>query len=106
VGSVPFTTITGSIQETNNPDIGHEVMVPCEMNVPEDRRYSLIHMGRGQMIDHVMVSKGLFAHWVDTDIFNEILPDESVAFATDVKYPESDHAPIVANFKLPDDLFN
>ena len=105
VDSVPFTTIMGSIKETNNPDIGHEVMVPCELNVPEDRRYSLFHMGHGQMIDHVMVSKGLFAHWGDTDIYNEILPDESIAFASDVKFPESDHAPVVATFRLPDDLF-
>lgn len=28
----------------------------------------------------------------------QLLHDESVAFATDIKYPESDHAPVVATF--------
>jgi exonuclease III len=28
-------------------------------------------------------------------------PGESIAFASDVKYPESDHAPVIAEFELP-----
>lgn len=28
--------------------------------------------------------------------------DESISFATDVKYPESDHAPGIAEFEPPD----
>jgi hypothetical protein len=37
-----------------------------------------------------------------TEIHNEYLPDESGAFCTDVKFPESDHAPVVAQFTLLD----
>ena len=33
------------------------------------------------------------------EIHNEALHDESIAFASDVKYPESDHAPFVAAFR-------
>ena len=32
----------------------------------------------------------------------ELLHDESVAFVTDVKFAESDHAPVKAKFKLQD----
>jgi hypothetical protein len=36
-----------------------------------------------------------------TEIHNEYLPDESRAFRTNVKFPESDHAPVVAQLRLP-----
>jgi exonuclease III len=53
------------------------------------------------MIDHILVSRPLLAHYCGAEIHNEILHDESIAFATDVKFPESDHAPLVATFRLP-----
>jgi hypothetical protein len=37
-------------------------------------------------------------HYRGSEIHNEILHDESAAFAIDRKYPESDHAPVVATF--------
>jgi hypothetical protein len=30
-----------------------------------------------------------------------LLHGESVAFVTDVEFPESDHAPVIAKFALP-----
>ena len=54
------------------------------------------------MIYHVIVSQAFYPYWVGTNVFNEVLPDESIAFATDEKFPESDHAPVVAHFKVPD----
>jgi hypothetical protein len=50
--------------------------------------------------DHRFWSAGL-AHYRGSEIHNELLHDESVAFAVDRKYPESDHAPVVATFDLP-----
>jgi len=44
------------------------------------------------MLDHVILSQALYSCWVETDVFNELLPNESVAFGTERKYPESDHA--------------
>jgi len=103
IESVPFKVIIGSVEDTNNPQLRPTVMVPCEYNVPSEERYSLIHHGKGEMLDHVIVSQALYPYWVETAIFNEILPDESVAFAIEQKFPESDHAPVVARFDLPDD---
>jgi hypothetical protein len=42
-----------------------------------------------------------FSHG-EVQIHNELLHDESVAFGTDVKFPESDHAPVIAAFEMPD----
>jgi exonuclease III len=36
------------------------------------------------------------------EIHNELLHDESAAFAIDRKFPESDHAPVVATFNFDD----
>jgi hypothetical protein len=37
-----------------------------------------------------------------SEIYNELLHDESIANANDVKFPESDHAPVIAEFAFPD----
>ncbi len=102
IGEVPYKTIVGSIPDTNNPALRSTVMVPCELNVPAEQRYSLIYHGKGEMIDHIIVSQALYPYWIETDIFNELLPDESIAFASEIKFPESDHAPVIARFRFPD----
>ena len=100
IGSVPFNTIVGNVQDTNNPDLSPTVMIPCEYNVPDSKRFSLYHHGKGNMLDHIAVSSAFYPYWKETSILNEILPDESIAWATDVKFPESDHAPVITYFNL------
>jgi endonuclease/exonuclease/phosphatase family metal-dependent hydrolase len=100
-GHVAFKALAGSVEDTQNPKLRPTVLIPCEANVPPDQRVTLIHHGRGEMLDHVLVSQALYPYWIETDIFNEILHDESLRFATDVTFPESDHAPVVARFRPP-----
>jgi exonuclease III len=50
------------------------------------------------MLDHMLITRNLLAYYRDSEIHNEILHDESAAFAIDRKYPKSDHAPVVATF--------
>lgn len=97
---VPVRAICGPVEETGNPAHGMRVLAPCENNIPESSRYSLIHLGKGEMIDHVLVSRALLATFDHAEIHNEILPDESGAFRTDRKFPEPDHAPVIAEFNL------
>jgi len=52
------------------------------------------------MIDHMLVTRNLLAAYRGLEIHNEILHDESLAFADDPKFPDSDHAPVVATFEL------
>jgi exonuclease III len=54
------------------------------------------------MLDHVLVSRPLLAWYDHAEIHNEALEDELVAFATVSRSPESYHAPVVAEFELPD----
>ncbi len=97
---VPVAAIRGRVEDTGNGALGGRVMLPCETSVPESARYSLYHHGRGEMLDHLLVSRALIDSYRGTEIHNETLHDESVSFAFDTKYPESDHAPVVASFDL------
>jgi endonuclease/exonuclease/phosphatase family metal-dependent hydrolase len=95
---VPVQTIRGDIENTGNPELVHRILVPIEHTVPESARYTLFHQGKGQMLDHMLITRNLLAHYRGSEIHNEVLHDESAAFAVDRKYPESDHAPVVATF--------
>jgi endonuclease/exonuclease/phosphatase family metal-dependent hydrolase len=97
---VAFRAICGPVEETGNPAHVARVMVPCENNIPDSARYSLFHLGKGQMLDHIIVSRPLLRYFRGAEIHNEALPDESGAFRQDTNFPESDHAPVVAEFNL------
>lgn len=97
--STPLQAICGPIEETNNPGLINRIMIPCERTVPASSRYTLFHRGKGFMLDHILVTRDLLAYYRGTEIHNEVLPDESGA--SDKNFPESDHAPVVAEFGLP-----
>lgn len=99
---VPVLAIRGDVESTGNGRLANRVLVPTENSVPESARYTLFHRGRKEMIDHLLVSRSLLRYHRATEIHNELLHDESVAFATDELYPESDHAPVLAHFEIPE----
>jgi endonuclease/exonuclease/phosphatase family metal-dependent hydrolase len=101
IDDVPMHALRGQVEDTGNPALLRRIMVPCELTVPEPARYSLIHLGKGNMLDHLLVSRALLEFYRGTEIHNELLPDESGAFRTDAQFPESDHAPVVGEFQLP-----
>lgn len=97
---VPVKTIRGDVEDTGNTELARRILVPIEHTLPESVRYTLFHQGRGQMLDHMLVTRNLLEDYLGSEIHNEVLHDESAAFAVDRKYPESDHAPVVATFSL------
>jgi endonuclease/exonuclease/phosphatase family metal-dependent hydrolase len=97
---VPVEAIRSDVENTGNSKLAKRVMVPCERTLPEPSRFSLLHQGKPQMLDHILISRSLLAHYKGTEIHNELLHDESIAFAIDEKFPESDHAPVIAAFEF------
>lgn len=95
---VPVMAIRGRTEETGNPDLNARVMHPVALAIAESRRFTLYHHGKPNLLDHMVVSRRMMASFRHAEIHNEMIHDESVAFATDDKYPESDHAPVVAEF--------
>jgi endonuclease/exonuclease/phosphatase family metal-dependent hydrolase len=98
--SVPLSALRGRVEDTGNAELSRRVLLPCELSVPESSRYSLLHLGRGAMLDHILVSRTMIRYYRSTEVHNELLSDESGAFRTDEQFPESDHAPVVAEFML------
>ena len=97
---VPVKALRGDVEDTGNGTLATRVMFPCEQTIPEPSRYTLFHHGKGNMLDHVLASRSLLALYRGSEVHNEMLHDESVAFAMDDKYPESDHAPVIATFEI------
>jgi hypothetical protein len=50
------------------------------------------------MLDQMVITRNPLAHYRGSEFHDEILHDESAAFAIDRRYPESDHTPVVATF--------
>lgn len=90
--------ITGRVENTGNEELLGRTLIPCELSIPESARFTLYHQGRKNMLDHILISKALLPFYQGSEIHNEGLSDESIAFASDLKFPGSDHAPVVASF--------
>jgi predicted extracellular nuclease len=101
VDDVPLVAIRGDVEDHGNAALASRVMLPCEFSIPASSRFSLYHHGKGNMLDHVLACRHMLAHYRGAEVHNELLHDESVAFAGDPKFPESDHAPVVATFEMP-----
>lgn len=95
---VPTMALRGRVEETGNADLANRVMLPLENNIPQSSRFTLVHHGRGEMIDHILASRRMVQSFLHSEIHNEGLQDESIAFASDRKFPAPDHAPMVASF--------
>lgn len=91
----PLRTVRGDVEDTGNPRLAARALAPLERTLPESRRFSVLHGGRRQMLDHVLVSPALLALTRDLEVCNEGLPDE-----VSDSGPQSHHAPVVATFEL------
>lgn len=99
---VPLEAMRGDVENTNNSKLAGRVMVLCERSIPESMRFTLLYRGQGRMLDHILASRPLLTYYKGAEVHNELLHDESTASASDKLFPESDHAPVVAEFALPE----
>jgi endonuclease/exonuclease/phosphatase family metal-dependent hydrolase len=99
---VPTRILRADPDDTGSGRLVGRTLVPVEATVPSERRFSVIHAGRHILLDHMLVSRGLMRWFHRAEIHNEALGDELVAYASVPGSPESYHAPVVAEFALPD----
>jgi len=99
-GEVPVEAIAGRVENTGNPALQPRVLVPCSRAIPETVRFTHYHHGHGNLLDHILISQSMLPHFRGAEIHNENLHDESLPYTFDTKYPESDHAPFVAEFAI------
>ena len=95
---VPVRILLGETEETNNAALLSRSLVALERQVPEPRRYSVLHAGRPVMLDHILASRSLAALLSEAELFNEALTDEVLSHPEQRCPAESFHAPLCAEF--------
>jgi endonuclease/exonuclease/phosphatase family metal-dependent hydrolase len=95
---VPLRILLGAEESTGNPELCRRSLVALDRALPQDRRWSVLHHGRPQMLDHILVSHALLARFKAIDVHNETLSDELVGYARHAHAAGSFHAPVVAEF--------
>ncbi|MGE5540255.1 MAG: endonuclease/exonuclease/phosphatase family protein [Gemmatimonas sp.] len=86
---------------TRAGSVASGILVPAERAVAAERRHTIIHAGRRQTLDHVLVSPALMAAQSGAEVLNDSLMDEA-EIGEENPPAQSLHAPIVAEFALPD----
>lgn len=97
---MPLRVLRADLTDTGNADLAGHVLTPLEGFVPEGRRFTVIHRGRKQVLDHLLASPALAKGHVATDILNEGLGDEWVAARAGQAPAGSFHAPVVSEVEL------
>ena len=90
--------VLGGEEDTGNAMLSARSLVLLDRALPRDRRWSVLHHGRPQMLDHIVASRALYGHFKTVDVHNETLGDELVGYARHVQSSSSYHAPVVAEF--------
>jgi endonuclease/exonuclease/phosphatase family metal-dependent hydrolase len=97
-GEVPTRIIVRAEESTGNAQLSGRSLVVLDRTIAQDRRWSVLHHGRAQMLDHMLVSRGLYRRFIAIDVHNETLSDELVGYAKHLQISSSYHAPIGAEF--------
>lgn len=86
-GSLPLRIVSG------------RSLAPCDASVPLDMRFSILHQGTKQQLDHVLASAELRARARAARFLNAELRDHSVLDPAAPPTADSDHAPLVVTFE-------
>jgi endonuclease/exonuclease/phosphatase family metal-dependent hydrolase len=97
----PLKILIGAEEDTGNGLLAQRTLVVLDRSLPADRRFSVLHHGRAQMLDHILANRPALAHFHGLEAHNETLGDELVSFGRVRQEAGSPHAPIVAEFELP-----
>jgi endonuclease/exonuclease/phosphatase family metal-dependent hydrolase len=96
----PLKLLQATEDDTGNSHLAARTLVTVDHDLPQDRRFSVLHRGRPQMLDHILVTRNLAAHLKGVHVHNESLTDESEAPGGLNTTLGSYHAPLVAEFSI------
>lgn len=96
----PLKIVVGAPEDTGNAALTAQALVVLDRALDQDRRWSVLHHGRPQMLDHILASHALYGHFRSIEVHNEALGDEAVAYGKHAPAAGSYHAAVVAAFAL------
>lgn len=91
----PLRLLLAADADTGTPALSGHALTAAEARVAAERRFTTLHDGRRQLIDHILMSRALTAHLADVRIDNADLIDDT---AVPDDFPGSLHAPLSASF--------
>ncbi len=94
----PHRILIGAEQDTGNGSLAAQSLIGLDRGIPKDRRFSIVHQGRPQMLDHMLCSRSLYGRFKAIEVFNEALGDEVLGFTRVDRPAGSYHACVVAEF--------
>jgi endonuclease/exonuclease/phosphatase family metal-dependent hydrolase len=94
----PLKIVIGAEEDTGNGLLANRSMVVLDRTLSKDRRFSVLHHGRPQMLDHILISRSLYGHFSTIEVHNETLEDEVIGGAKVQHSLSSFHAAVVAEF--------
>jgi endonuclease/exonuclease/phosphatase family metal-dependent hydrolase len=97
----PLKILIGAEEDTGNGLLAERALVVLDRALAHDRRFSALHHGRPQMLDHILVNRAALAHLLGFEAHNETLSDELVSFGKARRELGSFHAPLIAEFAFP-----
>jgi endonuclease/exonuclease/phosphatase family metal-dependent hydrolase len=93
----PVRLAVAAVEQTGNPALASRSLIVLDRAIPADRRWSVLHRGRPEMLDHILASQSLSSRLRGIEVHNEGLGDEALGAAA---IAGSSHAALVAEFAL------
>jgi len=90
--------VIGAPEDTGNAQLAPRSMIVLDRAIPPGKRFSVVHNGRPQMLDHMLASHSLYGRFRDIAVHNEPLGDELVGYGRGVEAAGSYHAALIATF--------
>lgn len=95
----PLRLVAAAAEETGNAELAARSLLVLDRAIPGDRRWSVRHRDRREMLDHIVASRALARHLRGIEVHNDTVaeapPDEAEAGIAG-----SSHAPLVAELAL------
>ena len=91
-----------SEEDLGASDLAAHSLIVLDRAIPADRRWSVLHHGREQMLDHILASRALYGHFRSIEVHNEGLGDEALGYGKGIHSAASYHAPVIALFDMQD----
>lgn len=89
-------------EDVGASELAAQSLVVLDRAIAADRRWSVLHHGRAQMLDHILASRSLYGHFRRIEVHNEGLGDEALGYGKAIHSAASYHAPVVAEFEMGD----
>ena len=96
----PMRLAIGAAEDTGSSELAGQSLVALDRALPSDRRWSVLHGGRPQMLDHILASQALYGRFRSIEVHNEAIGDELMAYEKAIEAAGSYHAGVVAAFDI------